>query len=458
MSGMLFSIAAFVLALGVLITVHEFGHYWVARRVGVRVLRFSIGFGRPLWSRRFGPDQTEFVVAAVPLGGYVKMLDEREGPVPSAELSRAFNRKPVGQRMAVVLAGPAFNFLFAILAYWALFVYGVPGVKPVLDVPHATSLAAQSGIRSGDLLLSVDGKPTPTWDNAILVLLDGALDRKRMVLEVEGADGEQRRVYLDLTEAEGLLERGDLLAGLGLRPWRPPLPPVIEDVIDDGAAARAGMQSGDRILRADGQSMSDWDAWVSYVQQRPDQVIRVEIERDGAILELSVRPDRAEAADAGGTDEVGRIGAYVRVPPELGAELRTETRYGPLAALQHSGIKTWEMSALTLRTLWKMLIGQASLDNISGPISIAQYAGQTASIGLSTFLNFLAIVSISLGVLNLLPVPILDGGHLMYYLIEFLKGSPVSERTEMLGQRIGIALLFALMSLALFNDFTRLLG
>jgi regulator of sigma E protease len=304
----------------------------------------------------------------------------------------------------------------------------------------------------------VDGKPTPTWDKAILALLDGALDRKRLALEVESTDGDQRRVYLDLTAAEGLLEGGDLLPGLGLRPWRPPLPPIIDQVIEDGAAARAGMQSGDRILRADGKPMSDWDAWVSYVQQRPDQVIRVEIERDGAILELAVRPDRADAADTKGGNEVGRIGAYVQVPPELGAELRTETRYGPLAALQHSAIKTWDMSALTLRTLWKMLIGQASLDNISGPISIAQYAGQTASIGLSTFLNFLAIVSISLGVLNLLPVPILDGGHLMYYLIEFLKGSPVSERTEMLGQRIGIALLFALMSLALFNDFTRLLG
>ena len=454
MSGMLFSIAAFVLALGVLITVHEFGHYWVARRAGVKVLRFSIGFGRPLWTRRFGPDRTEFVLAAVPLGGYVKMLDEREGPVPPGELRRAFNRKPVGQRMAVVVAGPAFNFLFAILAYWALFVYGVPGVKPVLDVPVATGLAARSGIEAGDLLLSVDGKPTPTWDRAILALLDGAHDRKRLRLEVHNATGDQRVVHLDLTEAEGLLERGDLLDRLGLRPWRPPLPPVIDEVIDDGAAARAGMQAGDRILRADGEPMADWDAWVSYVQARPDQTIRVEIERTDTTMELSVRPDRAQ--DAAG--EVGRIGAYVRVPPELGEELRTETRYGPLVALQQGAIKTWDMSALTLRTLWKMLLGDASLDNISGPISIAQYAGHTASIGLGTFLNFLAIVSISLGVLNLLPVPILDGGHLMYYLIEFVKGSPVSERTEMFGQRIGIALLFALMSLALFNDFTRLLG
>jgi regulator of sigma E protease len=453
MSGILFSAGAFVLALGVLIAVHEFGHYWVARRAGVKVLRFSLGFGKPLWRHTYGADQTEFVLAAIPLGGYVKMLDEREGEVLPQDLPRAFNRKPLPHRMAVVVAGPAFNFLFAILAYWALFIHGVPGIKPMLDVPVPTGLAAQSGIEARDLLLAVDGKPTPTWDTAIMALLDGALDHKRMALDVESIDGRKRILYLDLTQAEGLLDRGDLLDALGLKPWRPVLPAVIDRVVVDGAAAIAGLQPGDQILSADGQPIADWDAWVSYVQQRPEQSIQIQIERDGAQQMLSVRPDRAEIDDG----VIGRIGAYVRVPPELGAELRTETRYGPLAALQQSVVKTWDMSALTLRTLWKMLVGEASLDNISGPISIAQYAGQSASIGLGTFLSFLAIVSISLGVLNLLPVPVLDGGHLMYYLIELLKGSPVSERTEMLGQRIGIAVLFALMSLALFNDFARLL-
>ena len=454
MSGFIFSAVAFVLALGVLITVHEFGHYWVARRAGVKVLRFSIGFGKPLWSRRRGADQTEFVLAAVPLGGYVKMLDEREGPVAPEEQVRAFNRQSVGKRMAVVAAGPAFNFLFAIVAYWALFVHGVPGVKPVLEAPAPDTVAAAAGIEARDMLRSIDGQPTASWDSALLLLLDGALDRRRLELQVESVAGDVRTVYLDLTAADDLLDGTDLLERLGLQPWRPVVPPVIDQVVAGEAAERAGLVPGDRIVSADGQPMETWDAWVEYVQARPDQPIDVIVERDGTRQNITVRPERAESAGA----VIGRIGAAVRVPEQLGAELRTETRYGPVAALQQSLVKTWDMSVLTLRTLWKMLLGEASLDNISGPISIAQYAGQSASIGLATFLGFLAIVSISLAVLNLLPVPVLDGGHLMYYLIELFKGSPVSEQTEMLGQRIGIALLFALMSLALFNDISRLLG
>ncbi|MBI5041067.1 MAG: RIP metalloprotease RseP [Gammaproteobacteria bacterium] len=432
---------------------HEFGHFWVARKAGVKVLRFSIGFGKPLWTRRRGPDQTEFVLAAIPLGGYVKMLDEREGPVVPEELARAFNRQPVAKRMAVVVAGPAFNLLFAVLAYWVLFMHGVPGLKPLLDAPDAGSPAAVAGIHAQDLLRAVDGKPMTTWEGTLLTLLEGALDHSRLALEVESVDGRRRMVELDLSQLEGQLGGDDLLDRLGLHLWQPRLPAVIERVTPDGAAASAGLRAGDHIVRADGQAVADWDAWVKYIQARPEQTIAVQIERAGALKDLSLRPARVVIDDG----VIGRIGAEVRIPPELGAELRTETRYGPLAALQQGLVKTWDMSILTLRTLGMMLVGQASLDNISGPISIAQYAGQSASIGWGSFLSFLAIVSISLGVLNLLPVPVLDGGHLMYYLIELFKGSPVSERIEIMGQRIGIALLFALMSLALFNDFSRLL-
>lgn len=453
MSGFLFSAVAFVFALGILITVHEFGHYWVARKAGVKVLRFSIGFGKPLWTRRLGPDQTEFVLAAIPLGGYVKMLDEREGEVAPEELSRAFNRQSLGKRMAVVVAGPVFNLLFAVFAYWALFVQGVPGMKPILDAPLPNTPAALAGIEAQDLVRAVDGKPMSSWEAALMALLEGALDHQSLTLDVQSLDGRQREVVLDLSALEGPVAGENLLQRLGLQPWRPVLPAVIERVTADGAAASAGLRAGDQILRADGQDIADWDSWVKTVQAHPDQLIAVQIERAGTQLTLNIRPARVVIDDV----VIGRIGAEVHLPPDLGADLRTLTRYGPLDALQHSIVKTWDMSILTLRTLWKMLVGQASLDNISGPISIAQYAGQSATIGLGSFLSFLAIVSISLGVLNLLPVPVLDGGHLMYYLIELLKGSPVSEQTEILGQRIGIALLFALMSLALFNDFSRLL-
>jgi regulator of sigma E protease len=442
MSGILFSVAAFVVAIGVLVTVHEYGHFWVARKVGVKVLRFSVGFGKPLWRRQSEPDGTEFVVAAIPLGGYVKMLDEREGEVEAKDLHRAFNRKPLASRMAVVVAGPLFNFLFAIAAYWLMFVTGVPGLKPVLAEPVSDSVAAQAGLQLRDQILSVDGEATPTWNTAVISLLDAALSRRPVELEVAGLDGTTRRVVMDLTGAEGLLGRGDLLRKLGLAPWRPPVPAVIDKVVAGGAADTAGLVGGDVILRADGTDIGKWSDWVDYVRDRPD----------GVPVALTVRPEPVEMDDT----VVGRIGAYVHIPEELGSELRTEVRYGPLRSAPEALGRTWHMAELTLRTLWKMLTGEASVENISGPISIAQYAGYSAQVGFASFLGFLAIVSISLGVLNLLPIPVLDGGHLLYYLIELVKGSPVSEQAEMLGQRIGIALLLLLMSLAVFNDFTRL--
>ena len=452
MSGMLFTIAAFLVALSLLVAVHEYGHFWVARRMGVKVLRFSIGFGKPIWSRR-GRDGVEYVIASLPLGGYVKMLDEREGPVSPEERHLAFNNKPLGARAAVVAAGPLANFLFAILVYWMMYMVGVPGMKAVIGEVEPDSPAAHAGLQPGDQIMAVDGEETPTLEMASLALLEGALDQRPIRLEVRGGDGVLRTLTLDLRGVDGLLDRGTLLEHLGIEPWRPQLDPVIGKLVPGGPAERAGLRPGDRILSAAGKSIAKWEDWVDVVQAHPGRSMQVVLERDGKQLTLELRPDRIEIDDG----EIGRIGAYPEVPEDLGAAMRTMVRHGPLGAAGAALQKTRDMSVLTLRTLWKMLVGEASVENISGPISIAQYAGYSASLGLASFLGFLGVVSISLGVLNLLPVPVLDGGHLLYYLMEFLKGSPLSEQAELMGQRIGIALLLALMSLAVFNDLARLL-
>ncbi|MEO6696515.1 MAG: RIP metalloprotease RseP, partial [Gammaproteobacteria bacterium] len=421
MNTILISVAAFVVTLGILITIHEFGHYWFARRLGVKVLRFSVGFGRPLWRRLAGPDQTEYVVAALPLGGYVKMLDEREGEVPPEQLHRAFNRKSVGRRAAIVFAGPLFNFLFAILAYWIMFVIGVDGVKPVVGEIQPASFAAQAGLKNGDEIVTVGGKPTPTWEAVLFILLDKVYDKGEIVLEVRDQDAQRRQHTLDLRGAPKGLDRGDLLENLGIRPVRPVLPPVIGEVEKGGAAEVAGLAKGDKILNADGAAIRNWDDWVNSVRSRPNQVIKVQIERAGALLTLEVKPAAIKAQ----TGTIGRIGAAPEPPTEIPTALRAVTRYNPAEALLRAGAKTWEMSALTLLVLGKMVTGQAALENLSGPLSIAQYAGYSAQDGLASFLRFLAIVSVSLGVLNLLPIPVLDGGHLLYYLVEAVSGRPI---------------------------------
>jgi regulator of sigma E protease len=452
MNSVLFSVLAFIVAIGVLVTVHEFGHFWVARRLGVKVLRFSIGFGQPLWKRTFGADNTELVVASIPLGGYVKMLDEREGEVAPEELQRAFNRQPLRTRVAVVAAGPLFNFLFAILAYWMMFVVGVPGMRPLVGGVVPGSYAAMAGIVSGDEIVAVENTPTPTWEATVLALLDASLaESGNVALNVRDPQGAERHLQVQFDTSSELLQAGGVLENFGLEPWRPPA--VIDRLVAGGAGERAGLLPGDRIVRADDVAISSWEQWVDYVRDRPGQAIRLQVVREAREVALDLVPDSVTEEDK----TIGRIGAYVRLPgDEQRATMRVVVRYGPLQALPEALGKTWGVTTLTLRTLWKMVTGKASVESLSGPISIAQYAGQSAAIGLATFLGFLGIVSVSLGVLNLLPVPVLDGGHLLFYLLELVKGSPVSEAAQLLGQKIGIALLLALMSLAFYNDLVRL--
>lgn len=454
MMGLLNAVLAFAVALGLLVTVHEFGHYWVARRMGVKVLRFSVGFGRPLWSRHFGADRTELVLAAVPLGGYVKMLDEREGEVASTDRHRAFNRQPVASRIAVVVAGPAANFLFAILVYWAMFVVGVSGVRPIVGEVVPGSIAERAGLAPGQEILAVAGQSTPTWETVIHASLGKVLDAAPVIITVRDARGGEQDLMLDFGAVHvDDITRGNLFQRLGMQPYRPVLPATIGEVLSGGAAERAGLQPGDRMLAADGTAIEDWMQWVEYVQARPGVSIQAEIQRGDARLGIELRPDPVDTEQG----VIGRIGAAVAQPAAPDPSLLAVDRYGPLVAVGKALQKTWDISVLTLRILWRMLFGQVSVENLSGPISIAQYAGQSAAVGLPAFLAFLGIVSVSLGILNLLPIPLLDGGHLLYYLIELVTGKPVSEAVQVTGQQIGIVLLLGLMGLAFYNDIMRLL-
>ena len=448
--NILHTVLWFLIAIGVLVVVHEFGHYLAARLAGVKVLRFSVGFGKPLISRRFGRDQTEWSLATLPLGGYVKMLDEREGEVPATEAHRSFNRATVWRRIGIVAAGPIANFLLAIVFYWVLFMHGLPALKPIIGEPPAGSPAAQVGLVAGDEIRRVNGKDTPSFQDLRLNLMRAGVAGEPLTLGL--ADG--RSVQLDVQPIESENLDRDLLLPLGIVRFEPVIDPVIGKLLPDGAAARAGFQMGDRLISANGNAVVSWQDWVQLIQLNPAKPLRIEYVRQGQHEVLMVVP---EAVDEDGR-RIGKIGAGPKIDESLMATLMTEIRYGPLDALGQGAAKTWDMSLFTLEMMGRMVLGQVSWKNLSGPLTIADYAGQSASLGWVPFVGFLALVSVSLGVLNLLPVPLLDGGHLMYYVAEVFTGRAVSERTMEIGSRIGMAFLLILMSFALFNDLQRLIG
>jgi regulator of sigma E protease len=452
MFEVIWAAAAFIVAIGVLVSFHEFGHFWVARRLGVKVLRFSVGFGRPLWTRR-GADGVEYVIAAVPLGGYVRMLDEREDAVAPGEVDQAFNRKNVWVRIAIVAAGPAFNFLLAFAFYWVIFVVGVPGMKPVIDEPPPGSRAAQAGLQEGMEVVRLDGKDIVTWQVLRAALLDVSLNRGRIELDVRDADGTLRIYEMNLAGVR--VDPEFLFDDLGLWPFQPDIPPVLAEVLSGEPAAAAGFRAGDRLLSYGGVPLQSWKQWADWVRASPGEVVDVEFERNGMRQQATLIVGSEVRGD--GTVQ-GRFGARVDVPDALWENLTIEHRLGIFPALSEAVAQTVRMSALTLKMLYRMVLGDVSVKNVAGPIQIAQYAGYTAGIGLVSFLGFLAIVSVSLGVLNLLPVPVLDGGHLLYYLVEVVKGSPLSDQAQAFGQRVGISLLIALMGLAFYNDILRLIG
>lgn len=447
------TIIAFLIALGVLIVFHELGHYGVARLCGVKVLRFSVGFGRPLLVKRFGPDRTEWVISAFPLGGYVKMLDEREAPVPAAERGRAFNRQSVYRRFAIVSAGPLANFLLAVVLYWALFLNGVPGIKPLVGPVAPASPAAMAGLVEGDLVRSVGGDAVETWQDLRWALLDRAVSRGQVVLEIERGGG-PRRVALDLSGVSGEDFGAEFMERLGLASYRPALKPVVGQVIAGGAGERGGLVEGDRIVAIDGRTMARWDQVVETVRASAERPLAFEVERDGARVPLVIVPEAVKDGEA----RVGRIGVAPRADPAAWEGLTVVKHLGVVGSLRAALERTWETTVLSLKMLYRMVLGDVSWRNVSGPITIADYAGQTAQMGIAAYLGFIALVSISLGILNLLPIPMLDGGHLMYYVVEIFKGRPVSDKAMEVGQQVGMVLLFALMAFALFNDINRLIA
>ncbi len=458
MSEIFGSIWWLLVTLGVLITFHEFGHFWVARRLGVGIRRFSVGFGKPLWLRR-GKDNTEYVIAAIPLGGYVKMFDEREGELAPDELDQAFNRNSVWTRIAIVAAGPIFNLVFAVLAFWLMFMIGIPESRPV--VGEVSGIAAQAGIQAGDEIIALNDDITRTWSHAILGLVTYALDRDEVSVTVQDAHGIESRHRLDLTQLGPDFSEENTLQAIGLDPWRLEIPPVIGEVTADSAADAAGMLSGDRITSIAGEEVSSWTLIGHLVQThgKNNEPLAITVNRDGVLIPLEVAPRKQDSGWFSSRLILGVSNAEISSEQrEMLDRAAMMMRYGPLEGLSAAVKETWRLTGATFGLLARMVSGKASVKNLSGPISIAQFANASASRGLSTFLFFLGAISLSLGILNLLPIPVLDGGHLLYYLIELVKGSPVSDQTQIAGQYFGLVALAGLMSLAFVNDILRLFG
>ena len=455
---LLWSVLGFVVAVSLLVAVHEYGHFWAARKLGFKVLRFSVGFGPALWRRVVGADRTEYVLAALPLGGYVKLLDEREGPVDAAEVSRAFTRRPPWQRILVLLAGPGFNFAFAILLLWGmLWIVGSPDVRAVVGGVAAGSPAARAGLRADDEIIRLDGADVQGRGDVVLGLIDAMSGDGVTRLAVRSASGAERDIELrvdDPVERRALTEPSALMRGVGIRFWSQPVPAQIGRVLPAGPAEQAGLQVGDLITAIDGQPIGDFVAMSEVLAVRPNRDVVIRYERGGVSATTTVRT----SADLVDGREVGRI--RIETPPSapLPDSMIVHRRFGPVQALGESLQRAWDMTVLQAKMFARMIIGQVSIKNLSGPITIAEYAGDSARSGLTGFVGFLVLISLSLGFLNLLPIPMLDGGQIVYQTIEWIKGSPLSERVQAAGQSVGIALLFLLMGVALFNDLARQFG
>lgn len=452
MSGILWNFVSFIVALGILVAVHEFGHFWVARRCGVKVEKFSIGFGKSIWSK-VGKDGTEYSLSVIPLGGYVKMLDGRVDDISEEQQQYAFDKKPLWKRTAIVGAGPAFNFLFAIFAYWLVFLIGVPAVKPVIGEVAPQSIAAQAGIESGMELKSISGIKTADWESVNIGLISHIGDESMTVtVASEGNIGNEQQLTLDLTQWSFDPETESAMSTLGFKPFSPEISTVLAQVIEDGAAYAAGFEAGDQIVNISGTAINDWPMVVEAIRSNPDQELSVIVDRNGYQTELTLTPKSRELSD-------GSSIGYAGIAPEVAEwpeDYRFELQFGVFEAVGKAIDKTGQIIDLTLTMLKKLIVGDVGLNNLSGPISIAKGAGTTADYGLVYFLGFLALISVNLGIINLVPLPMLDGGHLLFFAIEAITRKPVPEKVQEMGYRVGSAIIFSLMALAIFNDFTRL--